>query len=1395
MFKNIKLLMVFAMLFAVAGIIFAAGETFTENVIQANNSGSYADMIISVTGVPTDGQVIVVGTCAVTFSTAADELDCGGTAQANIKMDDAGESATTIANSLDGLINVSGDDGAVHHGDPITVNADTGLTTKFIATAYDDGDIPVDLSGVSVMGVSHTAGQAQVQQIVDFTPSAANEAGVIYEFEINGTNTTSYTTIAGTETVQTVVEGLIANINSGPTTCTEDNTKVTCSADIIGTAFTYDAYVDIPGDGDVTFNSQAIIGQNEMGVFITTVNDDANTLEASDVTVGSFGIDFNDDDAIGGAEIATSVDMSDCTGAAPGVKNCELKFTFSGNPFADTATSYDVAHGLMIADDAVDFGLGATVGMDNSDEVVADSMNIPDGQHPTILDSFTEDTDGNGKIDTIGILFSERMDNSVSSSAGLSMAGYIIAGTGTWSADINIDDFFEISVTEKAGACSFTDQTGCDTGATPNVSYALASGLFVDVAANDVNDYGPTPAVDEAAPVALGGKAVSDTSIEVKFSENMSDDVGPPSYLPNPAGFTATGIVVTAATTRVADDTFIDLTVNSLNNTAFTANDLAIAGDAAYDYDENGTNLQSGLSISDGQSPVIISIEYRRILGSLANVDSYRLDFSEDINFVGSNAGYLSGHTVTANDLTNFFGSPDSVSVGVDYVNHIMPVGNRTNNLTGVSGGTEPTVTYVNDGVNYYQDSSGNQVESFTDLILDDGVRPEILFFDSSNADDTYGPSSIINVRANYSEDIASGSLTVDLNNTYDNLLLNTVSGSTIFSNFNTGATGSGYDTSDLSVSSIEAATQSAMDAAGNSNTGTTMPSVNIDDNQDIVVDVTAPIITSLATASMNENQTAAIDVDGTDDTLPLAFAKAGGIDSGLFNLNVLTGEYSFMVAPDYETPGDANTDNDYEFDVRVSDDVGNSVDQSITVTVNDVNEFSVTTPTDTDGDANTVAEDAGAGVVVEVTAYAQDADGTTNTVTYSFDHVDDSAGGRFQIDANSGVVTTTAVGFDFETDASHIILVRATSTDTSFAEESFTIDVIDVNAAPTDIGIGGTLIDENEPIGTVVGGLGVTDDGEDGAYVYSLMAGAGDEDNANFLVNGTNLELNFVPDYESPTDLGDTVGNNTYSIRLNVNDGAHDYAEVFVITINDLNTDPTAIALDSQNVDEELAIGTVVGNLSNTDDGEDNPVTYTYSLFGPSADNVSFNIVGTELRTAEEFDFETKASYSIGIQVSDGNGVYDDIFNIDINDTVESSGSSRKRTSSSTEYTCKDSKALNFSSTGAHKQELCIYEDIGEQENQFKGEKCSLAQTLTQNLKTGDRNGKYSSWAKATITEAKILQAHLNRLGFSSGAVDGILGPITDGAIKRMQAFLGVTQDGYVGPKTRLALNNSCID
>ena len=103
------------------------------------------------------------------------------------------------------------------------------------------------------------------------------------------------------------------------------------------------------------------------------------------------------------------------------------------------------------------------------------------------------------------------------------------------------------------------------------------------------------------------------------------------------------------------------------------------------------------------------------------------------------------------------------------------------------------------------------------------------------------------------------------------------------------------------------------------------------------------------------------------------------------------------------------------------------------------------------------------------------------------------------------------------------------------------------------------------------------------------------------------------------------------------------------------------------------------------------------------------------------------------------------------------------------------------------------IITEITTSPTQTNNNQCPANLILTQNLKAGARDDKYHSYAKDTVKEVKILQAHMNRLGFNSGKVDGILGPITNGAIKRMQASLGTKQDGLVGPITRDLINRSC--
>ena len=97
------------------------------------------------------------------------------------------------------------------------------------------------------------------------------------------------------------------------------------------------------------------------------------------------------------------------------------------------------------------------------------------------------------------------------------------------------------------------------------------------------------------------------------------------------------------------------------------------------------------------------------------------------------------------------------------------------------------------------------------------------------------------------------------------------------------------------------------------------------------------------------------------------------------------------------------------------------------------------------------------------------------------------------------------------------------------------------------------------------------------------------------------------------------------------------------------MNRPPTNILLSSTSIAENSGANAVVGMLSNTDTGG----TYEYTLVSGSraTDNGSFNILGTSLRLTFSADYETKVSYSVRINVSDGTNDYSKSFTISVED------------------------------------------------------------------------------------------------------------------------------------------------
>ncbi len=364
---------------------------------------------------------------------------------------------------------------------------------------------------------------------------------------------------------------------------------------------------------------------------------------------------------------------------------------------------------------------------------------------------------------------------------------------------------------------------------------------------------------------------------------------------------------------------------------------------------------------------------------------------------------------------------------------------------------------------------------------------------------------------------------------------------------------------------------------------------------------------------------------------------------SGLF---LVVGD-QIVVAPgadiDYETV------TSHDVVVQVTDSAGNTHSETLTINVNDIDEFDVTTPTDTDGGANTVAEDAGVGTSVGITASAADADATNSNVTYS---LADDAGGLFTIDANTGEVTV-AGALDYETATSHTITVQATSADGSTSTEDFTVNVSDQDeggvGAVSDSNAAADTVDENSAVGTVVGVTAVaTDpDGTD-TVTYSLSDDAGGlfsiDANTGVVTVAGALDAESAQNHSIEVTATSTDG--TTSVQ-SFNIGVNDVDEFNISTTTD--TDGAA-----DQVSESAAVGTAVGVTALATDA-DVTDTVTYSLSSNPGGFFAIDANTGVITVANALDYETSTDHTVEVTSTSADGSTSvETFTIDVLDADE---------------------------------------------------------------------------------------------------------------------------------------------
>ncbi|MBR0869030.1 tandem-95 repeat protein [Bradyrhizobium tropiciagri] len=297
--------------------------------------------------------------------------------------------------------------------------------------------------------------------------------------------------------------------------------------------------------------------------------------------------------------------------------------------------------------------------------------------------------------------------------------------------------------------------------------------------------------------------------------------------------------------------------------------------------------------------------------------------------------------------------------------------------------------------------------------------------------------------------------------------------------------------------------------------------------------------------------------------------------------------------------------------------------------------------PVDSNGTSGgSIAEGAPQNSLVGITASSTDPEDGSN-ITWSLTN---SAGGLFQIDANSGVVSVSAAGatgIDFEASGSaYTITVQAADTQGGTSTKDFTIAVTDVApTVPVDSdGVTGGSVSEAAGNGDAVGITAVATDPNGGAITWSLTNDAGGRfniDSSGVVHVADAALLNF-----------ETSASHTITVKAADAGGAAN-SQTFTIGVTDVAPVTTADNYSAAE-DNTLTIAAAAGVLSNESDVHGGPITAVLdagpshaSSFGLNADGSFHYTPSADFNGADSFSYHafdgTTAGNTVTVNLSVG--------------------------------------------------------------------------------------------------------------------------------------------------------------
>ncbi|AFZ24601.1 Ca2+-binding protein, RTX toxin [Cylindrospermum stagnale PCC 7417] len=291
----------------------------------------------------------------------------------------------------------------------------------------------------------------------------------------------------------------------------------------------------------------------------------------------------------------------------------------------------------------------------------------------------------------------------------------------------------------------------------------------------------------------------------------------------------------------------------------------------------------------------------------------------------------------------------------------------------------------------------------------------------------------------------------------------------------------------------------------------------------------------------------------------------------------------------------------------------------TLILNVTNVNEA----PTDITLSNNSLAENAVAAVIGTLTVSDPDA-----SSSYNFS-VNDT---RFEV-VNGQLKLKAGQSLNYEAEPTVNLVITATDNGNLSVTRSFSLNVTNVNEAPTAITLSNNSVAENA-VGAVIGTLAVTDPDAVNPIVGMLMIGSPNaSSNHSFSINDNRFEvvngqlklkagqsLNY--EVEPTVNLNITATDNgTPSLSL---------TRSFSLNVSNVNEVPTAITLSNNSLAEN-AVAAVIGTLTVSD--PDAGSSHSFSV-----NDTRFEVVNGQLKlkAGQSLNFEAEPTVNLNITATD---------------------------------------------------------------------------------------------------------------------------------------------------------------